>query len=129
MPQSRTLQRLLPAEGHHWPVSKTMQTNARGAIRLARKFGTALICVRYRLSADGAERITTVELVVDRVAVQSRDNPRVAVKIYPSESKLRAQAKAKGAWFHPETRLWQMRQNDAHALGLAKRIARFEAQK
>ena len=125
----KPLQRSRTAEGHNWAVSKTMQIHARGAIKLARKFGDALVCVRYRLSPDGAERMTTVELVVDRDTVQSKANPPVAVKIYPSESKLRAQAQAKGAWFNPQTRLWQMRQNDAHALGLAKRIARFENQK
>jgi hypothetical protein len=131
MTQSRNLlQASRTAEGHRsWAVSKTMQTKARGAIKLARKFGAALVCVRYRLSPDGAERMTTVELVVDRASVQSKANPSVAVKIYPSENKLREQAKAKGAWFNPETRLWRMRQNDAYALGLAKRIARFKSQK
>jgi hypothetical protein len=111
------------APGHSWPVSKTMQADARGAIKLTKKFGEALICVRYRLSPDGAQRITTVELQVDRCEVQHKRNPRVAVKIYPSEVKLMAMAKAKGAWFNNKTRLWRMRKNDAHALGLAKRIA------
>ncbi|MBX3607852.1 MAG: hypothetical protein KF788_21445 [Piscinibacter sp.] len=124
MPQNRKLKRPRTAEFHNWAVSKTMQTDTRGAIKLSRKFGDALICVRYRLSPDGSERLTTVELLVDRAAVQSRANPPVAVKIYASEGKLRAQAKAKGAWFNPETRLWRMRQNDAHALGLAGRIAK-----
>jgi len=129
MTKNRHLQHRRTAEGHNWAVSKTMQTDARGAIKLSRRFGDALICVRYRISPDGAERMTTVELLVDRVAVRSKANPLVAVKIYRSESRLRAQATAKGARFIPETRLWRMRQNDAHALGLSKRIARPEYQK
>jgi hypothetical protein len=100
-----------------------MQADARGALKLARVFGETLICVRYRLSPDGNERITTVELEVDRVTVQHRSNPSVSVKIYASELKLAAQAKAKGAWFNGKTRLWRMHQNDAHALGLGNRIA------
>jgi hypothetical protein len=117
------------APGHNWSVGKTMQTDARGAIKLSRRFGNALICVRYRLSPDGTQRMTTVELEVDCVDVQKKTNPAVAVKIYPSETKLIAQAKAKGAWFNAKTRLWRMHQNDAYALGLANRIARSENQK
>lgn len=105
-----------------------MQADARGALKLSREFGQTLICVRYRMSPDGNERMTTVELEVDRVAVQHRSNPPVSVKIYASEVKLAAQAKAKGAWFNGKTRLWRMHQNDAHALGLGNRIARTETQ-
>ena len=74
-----------------------MQADARGAIKLGRKFGDTLICVRYRLSPDGSQRVTTVELQVDRVAVQKKANPAVSVKIYASETHLVAKAKAKGA--------------------------------
>ncbi len=126
---SRKLKKARASPSHCWAVTKTMQTDARGAIKLTRKFGEALVCVRYRISQNGSERITTVELEVDRAATQKRANPRVAVKIYGSEKKLAEQAKQKGAWFNARTRLWQMRQNDALALGLTSRIARPEKQK
>jgi hypothetical protein len=106
-----------------------MQIDAPGAIKLTRKYGDALVCVRYRISPDGSERTTTIELVLERTAVRQKANPLVAVKIYPSETKLAAKAKAKGAWFNARTRLWKMRRNDAHSLGLANRIARPEPQK
>ena len=125
---ARKLKRPRASVGHNWPVGKTMQTDARGAIKLTRKFGETLVCVRYRLSPDGSQRMTTVELEVDRSAVQKKANPPVSVKIYASETKLAAQAKARGAWFNGKTRLWHMHQNDAQALGLAKRIARPENQ-
>lgn len=113
---------------HSWAVAKTMQVDTPGAIKLTRKYGDALVCVRYRISPDGAERTTTVELVIERTAVQRKSNPWVAVKIYPSEINLASQAKAKGAWFNARTRLWKMRRNDAQSLGLADRIARSESQ-
>ena len=116
------------SSAHNWSVSKTMQVDARGAIKLARKHGETLICVHYRLSPVGNQRVTTVELEVDRVEVQRKDNPPVSAKIYPSEKQLIAKAKAKGAWFNAKTRLWQMHQNDAYALGLTNRIARAENQ-
>ena len=105
-----------------------MQPDARGAMKLARKYGQTLLCVRYRLSPDGKQRMTTVELEFERVPVQKKVNPAVSVKIYASEKELAAKAKAKGAWFNGETRLWQMRQNDARALGLSERVARAENQ-
>jgi hypothetical protein len=105
-----------------------MQIDTPGAIKLTRKYGDALLCVRYRLSPDGTERITTIELELERVTVQRKANPVVAVKIYPSEIKLIAMAKAKGARFNGKTRLWRMHKNDAQALGLSARIARPEGQ-
>ena len=109
---------------HSWAVGKTMQVDTPGAVKLTRKYADALVCVRYRLSPDGSERITTIELEVERVAVQRKANPIVAVKIYPSETRLTAMAKAKGARFNGKTRLWRMHRNDAHALGLGARIAK-----
>ena len=125
----RALRKTRASPGHCWGVAKTMQADARGAIKLSRRFGETLVCVRYRLSPDGRQRLTTVELEVERVEVQKKANPFVAVKIYPSEKKLIAAARAKGAWLNAKTRLWRMHQNDAYALGLGKRIARSEIQK
>lgn len=113
----------------NWPVVKTMQPGAKGAIKLSRRYGEALVCVRYRLSPDGAQRMTTVEVVVGRDLVQSLRNPPVAVKIYASEAKLQALAKVRGGWYDSTTRLWRMRLNDARALGLGRRIAVPENQK
>ena len=104
-----------------------MQVDTPGAVKLTQKYGDALVCVRYRVSPDGAERITTIELELERVAVRRKANPVVTVKIYASETKLTAMAKAKGARFNGKTRLWRMHQNDAHALGLGDRIARAKS--
>jgi hypothetical protein len=113
---------------HSWAVAKTMQVDTPGAIKLSRQHGDRLVCVRYRISPDGNERLTTIELVVDHVRVQKKSNPLVAVKIYASEHTLITRAKARGARFNPKTRLWRMLRNDAHTLGLANRIAKPEHQ-
>ncbi|MDO9095540.1 MAG: hypothetical protein Q7U99_23230 [Rubrivivax sp.] len=118
------LKKTRASPAHSWAVGKTMQVDTPGAVRLTRKYGDALVCVRYRISPDGSERITTVELEVDRVAVQHKANPLVAVKIYASETGLITLARAKGARYNGKTRLWRMHQNDAHALSLGARIAR-----
>jgi hypothetical protein len=103
-----------------------MQVDTPGAVKLTQKYGDSLVCVRYRVSPDGSDRITTIELELERVAIRRKANPMVAVKIYASETKLTTMAKAKGARFNGKTRLWSMHQNDAHALGLGDRIARAE---
>ena len=111
------------AESHSWAVSKTIQADANGAIKIAQKYGDSLVCVRYRLSPDGNERITTVELELERVPVQKRRNPMVSVKVYPSETDLITVAKSKGARYNARTRLWRMTKNDAIAMGIQERIA------
>jgi hypothetical protein len=122
------LKKTRASPAHSWAVGKTMQVDTPGALKLTRKYGDALICVRYRMSPDGSERITTIELEVDRVIVQRKANPVVSVKIYASESKLTAMAKAKGARFNAKTRLWRMHKNDAQSIGLGQRIAEPENQ-
>lgn len=111
------------AESHSWAVSKTIQADAKGAIKIAQKYGESLVCVRYRLSPDGTERITTIELELERVPVQKKRNPMVSVKIYPSETHLTAVAKSNGARYNAKTRLWRMTKNDAITMGIQERIA------
>lgn len=57
-----------------WRVTKTMQPSARGALRLMRLYGDQLVCVRYRTSGTGEERLTTIELIVERTMVRKRGN-------------------------------------------------------
>lgn len=45
----------------------------------------------------GTERLTTVELVVDRVVIQKRDNPIVSFKLGQDELDLRRTAMSRGA--------------------------------
>ncbi|MBL8307331.1 MAG: hypothetical protein JNM33_11590 [Rubrivivax sp.] len=110
-------------------MSKTIQADMPGAVKLTRKHGDTLVCVRYRLSPDGRQRATTVELEIDRTDVIGRANPYVLVKIYASEKRLTALAKARGAWFNARSKLWRMRRNDAQTLGLISRIAVAEHQR
>ena len=111
------------AESHSWAVSKTIQTDGKGAVKLAQKYGESLVCVRYRISPDGNERITTIELEIDKTPVNKKANPLVTLKIYSSETDLISIAKAKGARYNAKTRLWQMNRNDALTMGLKERIA------
>lgn len=62
----------MPSAKSQLRVTKTLEPHQPGAIRLAREYGDALPCVRYRQDANGLTRYTTVELIVIRAAVASR---------------------------------------------------------
>jgi hypothetical protein len=106
-----------------WRVAKTMRPGQRGAVKLTRLHGPDLVCVRYRESLDGTERLTTVEVVVERAVIQCRSDPVVAFKLKPEEVDLRHLAMAKGARYDPRTSLWKLRRSEVIRMGLRRRIA------
>ena len=106
-----------------WRVAKKIKPSQRGAIKLARSYGSELLCVRYRESADGTERLTTVELVVERAVIQKRDDPIVSFKIKRDELELRRVAMSRGAKYNGKTYMWQLCRSEVLRLGLRSRIA------
>ncbi|MFT3665036.1 hypothetical protein [Piscinibacter sp.] len=104
-------------------MSKTMQPGERGAVRLMRLHGDRLVCVRYRTSGSGEERLTTIELIVERTMVRKRGDQIVAFKLRDGETRLRREALRRGAWFDAKTGLWKLARHDVLSLGLAHRIA------
>lgn len=105
-------------------VAKTMRPGQAGTLRLARHYGDALLCVRYREDPGRQTRYTTVELVVAKTAIQRRLAPDtlVAVHIAWDEDALRARVRAAGAEWIPALRHWRLPYQMARDLGLAHRI-------
>jgi hypothetical protein len=62
-------------------VTKKLSPASRGALKLARQFGDALVCVRHRSDDRGEYRYTTVELLVDKVRVQPRTDQVVGGQV------------------------------------------------
>jgi hypothetical protein len=54
------------------PVIKTLQPLQRGTLRWLVEYGPALVAVRYRADRAQGRRVTTVEVIVDEGALQSR---------------------------------------------------------
>jgi hypothetical protein len=100
-----------------------MKPDQQGAIKLARAYGESLVCVRYRENPEGDERLTTVELVVDRVAVQKRVDEVVVFKIKACETELQRIAKSKGATYDSKTKMWKLPRKEVLRMGLRQRIA------
>ena len=105
-------------------VAKTLRPPQPGTLKLLRRYGDALLCVRYRHDAAGKRRYTTVELIVDEAPIQRRIDDRtiVAVRIAWVEATLAERAKKLGARWDQPSRLWQMSMRSARALGLTERI-------
>ena len=105
-----------------WRVAKKMKPSQRGAIKLARIHGKELLCVRYRENPDGTERLTTVELVVERVVIQKRDDPVVSFKLRQEEIELRRQVMARGARYDGKNYMWKLLRSEVLRMGLKHRI-------
>lgn len=106
-----------------WRVAKKIKPSQRGSIKIARNYGSELLCVRYRENLDGTERLTTVELVVERVMIQKRDDPIVSFKIKPEEVELRRLAQSKGATYDGKNQMWNLVRTEVLRMGLRSRIA------
>ena len=106
-----------------WRVAKKIKPNQRGAVKLARSYGGELLCVRYRENPDGTERLTTVELVVERTVIQKREDPIVAFKLRQEELELRRLAMSRGATYDGRNYMWRMRRSEVLRMGLRSRIA------
>ena len=79
-------------------VIKTLRPAQPGTLKRQRRYGGALLCVRYREDASDTTRHTTVELVVETAPVQRRLTDRTIVGVRIAGAKPRsAHARKPGA--------------------------------
>ncbi|TMH09529.1 MAG: hypothetical protein E6H58_17900 [Betaproteobacteria bacterium] len=106
-------------------VVKRLSATQPGALKLARRFGDALVCVRYRHDIERRHRYTTVELVVDQAPIARRQAPLdaiVLVRIPFSDTARQNRARTLGAKWDSRDGVWYMRRSTAKQLGLLKQI-------
>jgi len=106
-------------------VVKRLSPTQPGALKLARRFGDALVCVRYRHDTEKRHRYTTVELVVDQAPIARRQaslDAIVVVRIPFGDTARQNQARTLGAKWDGRDRVWYMRRSTAKRLGLLKHI-------
>lgn len=98
-------------------VVKRLKPGQAGTRSLHRRYGSALVCVRYRKdSAAGNTRFTTVELVVDHGPPRRQPMIRVAI----NDSETSRQALALGAQWDATQKTWRMPRHAAIRLGLVR---------
>jgi hypothetical protein len=116
---------LCPVDAHQ--VIKRLKPGQAGTRGLARRFGPALVCVRYRESDSGTTRFTTVELVVAQRP--ARRQPLVRVQIRYDDATTRREALALGAKWDEAERTWRMPRRAAIQLGLLTNRPKSKAAK
>jgi len=107
-------------------VVKRLAPHEPGTLKFTRRYGDALLCVRYRHDEGGTHRYTTVELIVDDAPIIPRGQPNdmVGVRIDPDQSTLLSRAYARGATWDRKSNLWLMPRRLASALRLTSFIVK-----
>lgn len=103
-------------------ITKKLSPESRGAIKLAQQFGDALVCVRHRMDDKGEFRYTTVELLVEKVAVRPRTDKIVTIRVGPGEKSLQTVVRAAGGTWDHQAKVWRLPRRVVGVLKLADRI-------
>jgi len=99
-------------------VTKKLQPPQSGSQRWERRFGNALVCVRYRDDARAGLRYTTVELIVETRRVDRQSHTLVLVPISAFNESKRQRAIALGAKWKRRDKAWLMTLDTAQRLDL-----------
>jgi hypothetical protein len=111
----------------------TLKPGQNGTKRLIEKYGSRLVCVRYRYDTASGRRYTTVELIEEESdwgvaspipAQQPAHQPteRLGVRIEYWEAELRNRVKEVGGIWRPRHKLWELSYENVVALGLESRV-------
>ena len=96
----------------HMKAHSHLKPGEKGTVRLVERFGSSLLCVRYRYDEIRDVRLKTVEIVVDEKAgnpsLRYRDGDMVSVIVAFTEKFLREKLKAAGGKWDPEEKLWRV---------------------
>lgn len=108
-------------------IRLTLHPGQNGAKQLQAQYGDRLVCVRYRYDAQRRKRFKTVELIIEERDWQPEESQRAAarmvgVHIAAAEVELRGRIKQAGGRWDAQRRVWEVRHDQAVALGLTKRI-------
>ena len=105
---------------HKTRIAKRLAPDQAGAKKLARRYGSALVCVRYRHDAERGMRYTTVELLVEQAQLPANraKNTVVYVHIRHIDRAIKAQALGAGATWDIQRQAWRMTLDAAQTLGL-----------
>jgi hypothetical protein len=104
-------------------ITKKLSPQSRGALKLARRFGPALVCVRDRSDDKGEYRFTTVEILVDKTPIQPRTDRTVGLTIGPDEKALQAIVRTAGGTWDYKAKVWRIPRRVAGILKLMDRIS------
>jgi len=100
-----------------------------GTKKLVEKYGTDLVCVRYRYDAKRKRKIKTVELVVDEGYWEANPdripaNKILYVRVDYGETYLQKLVRSVGGRWNKNKKLWELPYREVANLGLMDRISK-----
>lgn len=99
----------------------TLAPGATGRKKLVERYGSRLVCIRYRYDSERRRRLKTVELIEEELPWTS-PGAMYLVKIGIQELALCEQIKAAGARWTPDPKLWMATGEVVRRLSLHSRI-------
>lgn len=105
-------------------VAKKLHPGQAGTKRLHKRYGEALVCVRYRHDPLKLYRFTTIELLVDAAPLRPRlfDIASFGLHLERGEADLRRAVRAAGGRWDPQDRLWWLQGALIRRMDLVHRI-------
>ena len=108
-------------------IKRTILPGQPGTKKLVEQYGDNLVCVRYRYDLKKEQRLTTVEIIVDRQKWnlnESRIPPNkiINLKIEYGERELAQQVKSLGGRWDRQKKLWKLPFRYVQILQLEDRI-------
>jgi hypothetical protein len=112
-------------------IRLTLHPGQNGAKQLQAQYGDRLVCVRYRSDEHQQKRFKTVELIVEERewrpdGGQWTNERLVGVQIAAREVELRGRIKQAGGRWDAQRQVWELRYEQAVALGVTERIVKAE---
>jgi hypothetical protein len=102
-----------------------LKPGQKGTVRLQEKYGSALLCVRYRYDEIRGVKLKTVELIVDEkpsLMPRFRDEDMVPVSVAYDEVELREQLRKMRARWDAQIKVWFVRYGLVRGTELESRI-------
>lgn len=108
-------------------TTKTLHSGKPGTSKWVKKYGDALLCVRYKYDLQNKRKLKTVELIIedepwDMDKNRNPGNKIVGIKVAYGEIEIRKLVRCAGGRWNKEKRLWQIPYHEAMSLGLGDRI-------
>ena len=108
-------------------AQKKLKPGQDGTKSLLRQYGEQLFCVRYRYDEERQLRHKTVEIIIESTPWQPPvaavpANTMVGVRVGVAEGELQAKIRQAGGQWQRGRKLWELRYDQALALGLKARI-------
>ncbi len=108
-------------------INRTLVPGQPGTKKLVEKYGEDLVCVRYRYDLKNKQKLTTVEIIIDRqkwTKHQSRTPPNkiINLRIDYGEPGLAQQVRSLGGMWDSQKKTWKLPFKYVQTLRLEDRI-------